>query len=78
MLTERVGQIENSGYEIQIVMIRKHWGEIKLDEYNLTSESGDTIFVEAVAVVEKRDYSLDNGLTVIKPQDDITSFQMIV
>jgi hypothetical protein len=67
LLTDHVTHLEQSGYTIRGVVLQPDWCSLKLAAYQLASRSNDTIYVEAVTVVDKRNYSpSDQNLTVWK------------
>ena len=67
VLKDHVIKLEKAGYTIRGTVLQPDWCNIKLAAYQLTSRPDDTVYVEALAIVDKRDYSpTDQNLTVWK------------
>ena len=67
LLTGQVGRIEKSGYKINGVTLLTDWGGLRLRGYDLFANRPDSVYVEAFAIVDKRDYTAnDEGLSVWK------------
>ncbi len=67
LLSDQIGWIEKVGYKINGVTLLTDWGGLRLRGYDLFANHPDSIYVEAFAVVDKRDYTPnDEGLSVWK------------
>jgi hypothetical protein len=65
LLTEQVGRIEKLGYKVNGVTLLTDWGGLRLRGFDLFANHPDSVYVEAFAVVDKRDYSpKDEDLSV--------------
>ena len=60
LLTDKIGWIEKSGYKVNGVTLLTDWGGLRLRGYDLFANHPDSIYVEAFAVVDKRDYTVDD------------------
>src|SRR6266851_3211554 len=67
LLTDQVGRIEKLGYKVNGVTLLADWGGLRLRGLDLFANRPDSVYVEAFAVVDKRDYSpKDQDLSVWK------------
>jgi hypothetical protein len=67
LLTGRIGLIEKLGYKVNGLTLLTDWGGLKLRGDDLFVNHPDSVYVEAFAIVDKRDYTAnDEGLSVWK------------
>lgn len=67
LLTDQVGRIEKLGYKVNGVTMLNDWGGLKLRGYDLFANRPDSVYVEAFAIVDKRNYTAnDKGVSVWK------------